>query len=589
MKSVLKHGNRVGISLSYPFLLTFLLVSLIIPNKSSGYFQDFGLGVRPIGMGDSFVAVADDSNTLLWNAAGLADLEKREINLMYASLFSGLEARLFTGDKDILGYNNIALAWPVDPEIGNFGAGWTLFNSEFYQENSFIIGYGREIGTELFNWLQVNETIKNIRLNAGINLKILNWSVDENQFTQSNSALNVSALNRTNMTADLALLMHYIENVKVGLSFENIIPADFGILTREPIPFNFRLGTSYLHLWDNNTPYVDSLLGTLEFTYRSNLADIRVGAEGWFFDQLIALRFGTTVDNFATGLSVNTVLPNTPIDVRLDYAFTYPYAVQSTFGSHRFSLVLRWGTLVNSKRRSLTSEELERLVEPDKDEIAAREAELARQREAERKRLEAKLKAYHEELKQSQLALKKIKERIELGELPAIMFASGTSRMKKPSLRTLAEIAKILEKYPQAKVRIEGHTDSVGQASYNLKLSRERAQAVADHLTSMYNLDSNHVMATGYGENRPIASNETAKGRRKNRRVEIKVIFPDNYSEGVKSAPQRIKENADITPQPAVPAGQSKSEERNSKVHQLKMDTQEVEKMFEQQNNDNKQ
>jgi outer membrane protein OmpA-like peptidoglycan-associated protein len=395
------------------------------------------------------------------------------------------------------------------------------------------------------------------------------------------------------MTADIGLLLHVVENVKVGLSFENIIPADFGILTREPIPFNLRMGTSYLHHWENS-PYVDSLLGSVELTYRNEIYDIRAGTEAWFFNHLIALRMGTTADNFAAGLSVDAVLPNTPVDVRLDYAFTYPYTIQSTIGSHRFSLVFRWGTLVNSQRRSLTSEELQRLVEPDKDAIAAKEEELRRQREAQQKALKEKLRAYHEELKKSQEALKKIKERIALGELPAIMFESGTSRMKRSSLATLAEIAKVLEKYPQVKVRIEGHTDSVGKAAYNLKLSRERAQAVADHLVSMYKINADHVMAVGYGETRPIDSNKTAEGRRKNRRVEVKVIFPDDFekeeatlSNGNRAAGKAQEQQT--KPNEVAPAADLEKVKSKADVHQLKMDSKEVEKMFNQQKTGNEQ
>ncbi len=83
----------------------------------------------------------------------------------------------------------------------------------------------------------------------------------------------------------------------------------------------------------------------------------------------------------------------------------------------------------------------------------------------------------------------------------------------------LQKVADFMREFPVAEVVIEGHTDSSGAASYNQQLSQRRAEAVATELTSAYGIDASRVAAVGYGETRPIASNDTPEGRAENRRV----------------------------------------------------------------------
>ena len=90
----------------------------------------------------------------------------------------------------------------------------------------------------------------------------------------------------------------------------------------------------------------------------------------------------------------------------------------------------------------------------------------------------------------------------------------------KPTLDRLAQIA---NECPSFKISIEGHTDSEGIPERNNPLSERRAKAVVDYLTAA-GVDGSRLSAIGYGADRPIADNETAEGRAKNRRIEFKVI-----------------------------------------------------------------
>lgn len=83
----------------------------------------------------------------------------------------------------------------------------------------------------------------------------------------------------------------------------------------------------------------------------------------------------------------------------------------------------------------------------------------------------------------------------------------------------LSEMAAALRNQPGLSLTLEGHTDSVGAAEYNQSLSQRRVDAVKQQLVSNYSIAADRVRAVGYGESRPIATNETAAGRAQNRRV----------------------------------------------------------------------
>ncbi|NER17220.1 OmpA family protein [Spongiivirga citrea] len=104
-----------------------------------------------------------------------------------------------------------------------------------------------------------------------------------------------------------------------------------------------------------------------------------------------------------------------------------------------------------------------------------------------------------------------------------ILFDTGKSSIKSQSETVLGDIIKILNEYPNAKFTIEGHTDSVGRASTNQRLSDERANSVMNYLITN-GIASNRLSAQGFGEDKPIASNKTRAGRANNRRVEINLV-----------------------------------------------------------------
>lgn len=106
-----------------------------------------------------------------------------------------------------------------------------------------------------------------------------------------------------------------------------------------------------------------------------------------------------------------------------------------------------------------------------------------------------------------------------------ILFATDSAALGGGIVGDLAALARNLQDYPNSTVNVIGHTDNVGEAGYNLSLSRQRAASVAGILTQN-GVSSSRIITTGRGEDQPVASNLNAAGRQQNRRVEI-IIRPN--------------------------------------------------------------
>jgi len=111
-----------------------------------------------------------------------------------------------------------------------------------------------------------------------------------------------------------------------------------------------------------------------------------------------------------------------------------------------------------------------------------------------------------------------------LVNLPNGVTFDTDSTVIKPAFRdTLDRVAQSLTQYPNSLIDVYGHTDSTGSDAYNMTLSQNRAQAVADYLSSR-GVAPARIRAQGFGKTRPVASNGTEEGRAANRRVEIKIV-----------------------------------------------------------------
>jgi len=109
---------------------------------------------------------------------------------------------------------------------------------------------------------------------------------------------------------------------------------------------------------------------------------------------------------------------------------------------------------------------------------------------------------------------------VKLGTLGAAYFDFNKAAVKPAGAEVLDGIVKTLKEHPTEKVEIEGYTDSIGSDAYNLKLSERRADAVKDFLVRQ-GIAASRITTKGLGKANPIAPNNTAEGRAKNRRAEV--------------------------------------------------------------------
>ncbi|MEO1746723.1 MAG: OmpA family protein [Pseudomonadota bacterium] len=134
-------------------------------------------------------------------------------------------------------------------------------------------------------------------------------------------------------------------------------------------------------------------------------------------------------------------------------------------------------------------------------------------------RQQAELRA---QLQGTGVSVTRVGDNIILNMPSNVTFATDQDQVLPSFFATLDSVGLVLNRFNQTLVDVYGHTDSTGDANYNLGLSQRRAQSVAQYLTTR-NVDARRLFITGFGETRPVADNTTEQGRALNRRVEIQI------------------------------------------------------------------
>lgn len=155
-------------------------------------------------------------------------------------------------------------------------------------------------------------------------------------------------------------------------------------------------------------------------------------------------------------------------------------------------------------------------VEADKARAAAQQAEQARQ-QAENEKQEMRTRLLQQ--LNTILATRETARGL-IANMSDVLFTTGSYELASDARERLAKISGIVLSYPGLKLQVEGHTDNVGGDDYNQQLSEKRAQAVRDYLVEQ-GITAGAITSRGFGKTMPIASNDTADGRRQNRRVEL--------------------------------------------------------------------
>jgi chemotaxis protein MotB len=138
-----------------------------------------------------------------------------------------------------------------------------------------------------------------------------------------------------------------------------------------------------------------------------------------------------------------------------------------------------------------------------------------------------------QELNESRVEISQLKNQMTVIKLTSeVLFSSGSAQIKPAGQKVLSIIAESLNAYPDRAVSVEGHTDNIPirNAYYtsNWELSAARGLAAVDYFQQNAQVDPERMKVVGYGQYHPVSSNETAAGRERNRRIEIRILPPQS-------------------------------------------------------------
>ncbi|MFH1282923.1 MAG: type IX secretion system membrane protein PorP/SprF [bacterium] len=290
-------------------------------------FKDSGWGARPAGMGGAFTAVADDVNSILYNPAGIGQLERPEGSFMYSRLYTGLSAVK-------LGLNYFAYAHPMD-NGGAWGISWANFIANgLYREDTATINYAHDLDV----YQQVNADIY-----IGGNIKFLRNGYTLDDRTRSDPVFAKGRYSSA-LAVDLGVLANF-ESESVGFSVKMLNEPDIGLLETDRIPREYKLGFCYLFgdIW-----LLTEALAAVDLTYRDDDLNVHLGWENFFFDKVMGLRLGGNTRELTLGLGY--LFDTGDFGIQIDYAFIWPLEILETTGSHRVSLLCRFGTPKKDKK-----------------------------------------------------------------------------------------------------------------------------------------------------------------------------------------------------------------------------------------------
>lgn len=200
--------------------------------------------------------------------------------------------------------------------------------------------------------------------------------------------------------------------------------------------------------------------------------------------------------------------------------------------------IYKIGQNLQQEKKSLIAENEEKSAEIQRLQVELqkyKEKEQGLQAELQEKQYKLEMKRQREEKIKSLETMFAPGEAIVLRQgnniilrLIGLTFPSGKSTIEPEVFSLLTTVQRAIRKFPNSSITIEGHTDSVGDDRFNENLSYERALAVKQYILANMGMDESHVTAIGYGETRPIASNDTNQGRAQNRRIDIVLSFGES-------------------------------------------------------------
>jgi hypothetical protein len=300
-----------------------ILFSIIVLFSDNAFalFEVSYWGVRALGMGGAFTAVAEGADSSVYNIAGIAESEKAEVTLNSSKLFTGL-------DGFDLGTDYISGIFPFGKKIGAISAGWAFYgNTSLRREDAIYIGFARDFD-DILKGLGISSEY--VRLIAGLNLKYLMTETK----ADTGDTLTSSAL-----TCDLGILLRFKYGISLGYSSRYLTKPALGYWEEDPVKQTNVLGISY---YSPELAFLKlpEFTAALDWEMRGDERLAIVGFESRILDKKLALRAGGWESQINFGLGYALDIAGGKLFI--DYAFGMPLEIVESSGSHFLSLTFRF-------------------------------------------------------------------------------------------------------------------------------------------------------------------------------------------------------------------------------------------------------
>ncbi|MDR2192529.1 MAG: hypothetical protein LBO62_06600 [Endomicrobium sp.] len=301
-------------------IIALLSILALFSSEAFALFETSYWGVRALGMGGAYTAVAYGVDAAVYNIAGISEMQKPEVTFNSTKLFTGLDG--FDWGTDYL-----AGVFPFGKKIGAVSAGWALYgNTSLRREDTFYIGYAREMD-DILKKLDIDTDIVSVML--GLNLKSLMTETKKDGNTHTSSAL----------TFDLGVLLRFKYGISIAYSGRYLTKPDLGYWEADPVKQTNVLGVSY---YSKELAFlkIPEFTAALDVEMRGSERLIMIGAESKILNDKFAIRAGGWESQINFGLGYVFEIGDGKLFV--DYAFGMPLEIIESTGSHFLSLTFRF-------------------------------------------------------------------------------------------------------------------------------------------------------------------------------------------------------------------------------------------------------
>jgi len=334
-------------------LIIAFMSCFIAASPCAGAFLDPGWGARPTGMGGAYTSASGDSDCMMWNPAGTAQARTYQATFMYAKPYMGLD--LYAGsDKTDLGMNYGSALYPFRKQ-GAIGLGIANMTvSDLYGESMYILNLSLPVSriSKFFKKYKSKDdfggfgsqksyvpgAVKPVTY-VGMNIKLLGHKYILDRYTESDPVF-ASGTSKSAISIDLGVLVLY-KKLSCGLSLKDLNQPDVGLKELDKVPSEMRLGCGFK--FRKFSPVMD-------ISYRDSLLNVHLGGE--YLSGPLGMRVGGNMDEVTAGMGIDVKV------LQLDYSFIWPFAIADSYGTHRVSLMVKFGSVPEITEEELKAEEI---------------------------------------------------------------------------------------------------------------------------------------------------------------------------------------------------------------------------------------